>query len=349
MLPRTLDFSTTQTVEVEFTVEQILGVCDFFQSIYIENTSNVNQLVLTFPQSGYSIVVAPGQQGIWPLLVPKNVALRFSASTSTANARIPFIMLNLPYQQIGRLGIAYSPEALAIFAAMTTPPSDARKIIINTLVNLLISSGLWSLFDILYLLAAADSQASLINWKNPGAFTAIVVNTVTFVADRGHTSNGTNGRLRTQFIPSVNGVNYQQNNASLWSWSLTDSAAAGADMGNLTTPRCFFLPRTGGNFQLDVNGSASVTTPNLSTLGLNGASRAVNTHVRAWRNGVQIGADLASASTGLPAQEQWICGGNSFQFSTHQMAMAGWAADLGGLEPTLYSGLLAYMMAVGAA
>ncbi|HXC20220.1 MAG TPA: hypothetical protein VNV13_01980, partial [Steroidobacteraceae bacterium] len=70
-------------------------------------------------------------------------------------------------------GCGYLTQSCAIFAAFTTPPTTSRKVIINTLVNALLngSTDTWDKMDVLYVMAAADSQAASINWKNPGTTT----------------------------------------------------------------------------------------------------------------------------------------------------------------------------------
>lgn len=78
----------------------------------------------------------------------------------------------------------YRPEARAVFAAMTTPPSAARRKLIDTLVRSLVSLGVWGQLDGFAESAADDAQASLLNWRDPThSFTA--VNSPTFVANKG--------------------------------------------------------------------------------------------------------------------------------------------------------------------
>jgi hypothetical protein len=244
----------------------------------------------------------------------------------------------------------YYTSSQAIFTAFTTPPVTARKTIINACVGSLKTAGIWQKLDVLYLMAAADSQAACINWVAPANFTALQVNSPTFVADRGFTGNGTSSRLRTQYTPSVNGVQTTLNSASVWVWSLTDSQGS-ADVGNLTAPRTEITPRNGANqMTITVNDAAAVSaTANASSIGFFGAQRPDASTRRAWKNGVQLGSDFAVASTALASQEQWVGGGNSSNFSTHQMAAAAWGDSLTGLENSFYSTLLTYMQAVGAA
>src|SRR3990167_508614 len=106
----------------------------------------------------------------------------------------------------GAGGAAYDAASQLIFDSFTTPPSTQRKTDIDTLVRALKADGIWSLLDVLYVTAAADNQAAGINWKSPGTFTAIVLGTPAFVADRGYTGSASNA-LNTNYIPASDGVN----------------------------------------------------------------------------------------------------------------------------------------------
>ena len=50
------------------------------------------------------------------------------------------------------------------------------------LIVALVAGGVWTLTDALWVMAAHDEQAGTINWKLPGTFTAITVNSPTFVS-----------------------------------------------------------------------------------------------------------------------------------------------------------------------
>jgi hypothetical protein len=234
---------------------------------------------------------------------------------------------------------------------MSTAPTQARKRLINQTVVSLKSSGIWSLLDILYVIAAETAQAGRINWKNPGTFDALAVNSPTFVTDRGYTGDGSTSRLRTQFVPSVNGVNYKLNDASCWIWCLTEAAANPSDIGSVGSGgNIDVLTRNaGGTLVGYCNDGTGTNTSVASSVGLSGVSRVSSTVKRLWRNGVQQGSDASVASTSLTSLEQWICGANSSQFSAKQIAFAAWGASLTGKEAALYSAVRPYMQAIGAA
>lgn len=241
-------------------------------------------------------------------------------------------------------------EAATVAAAMSTPPTDARKAAIDALVGTLKTAGVWTALDILYVLAAADSQAALLNWKNPATFTAVPVNSPTFVADRGFTGDGAASRVRTGFTPSTNGVNFTQNNGSIWAWSRTAGQDGANEAGSLATPRTALAFRNFSNLMVGrVNGDGTFTAASTDGSGFFGATRAVSTTIKLWRNGAQLGTDQASTSGGLNAAEQWLCGASSTSFSTRQISAGAWGAALTGLESAFYNAMLAYMQNVGAA
>lgn len=232
------------------------------------------------------------------------------------------------------------------------PATDARKAQINVLVKGLQSAGIWDLLDVMWVLAAHSPQASLLNWKSPGTFTPSVVNSPVWQANRGYTGNGTSSRLATGWIPSTNGVNFALNNASVWSWALTDIAAAAFDIGITSDSN---VNRAGINSrnatsQLSgfLNSSSNVSPVVPSSIGLSGLTRASASTITVWKNGVTVVAN-SIASTGLPTIESWICAQNSGSFSARQIAFGAYGASLAGRELAFYNLVLSYLQAVGAA
>lgn len=71
-----------------------------------------------------------------------------------------------PAKIIAMMHGSYSPEAVALFARMTTQPSVSRKRLIDLTIRYLITNAVWSDLDALYLFAAHDSQAGALNWKS---------------------------------------------------------------------------------------------------------------------------------------------------------------------------------------
>lgn len=96
----------------------------------------------------------------------------------------------------GRARSGDLPETIRFCAAMTTPPNSARRSRINTLIGTLITEGIWQKLGALFVFESHDQQSALLEWKLP-THTATAVNSPTFVADTGFSSNGTTSYIDT--------------------------------------------------------------------------------------------------------------------------------------------------------
>jgi hypothetical protein len=257
-------------------------------------------------------------------------------------------------RRVALLGrVRYDPAAQAIFNAFTTPPTAARKAIINNCVLALKAAGIWSLFDLLYFTAAADSQAARINWVNPGTFTLSAVNSPAFVADRGFTGDGASSYLDPGFTPSTNAVQWTLNSAHISGWSLT-SIGAGSNAQRLvgnsatTTARSALIPWNATNqvaaLLNDLSGS---TISNSTSLGDFIANRSAVSSRQIYLNGASLGSD-ATASVALPPNALYF-GRDTVNFASLQMAALSVGASLSsGQVASFYAARQSYLHAVGA-
>lgn len=108
----------------------------------------------------------------------------------------------------------YESESQAIFDEMTTEPDSLHKDYINTLVKGLKDDGLWTKADKILCKAVHTNAAgeALINWKNPGTKNA-TNSGMTFTQYEGFHGNGSTQFIDSDFTPSVDGSQYQQNSA----------------------------------------------------------------------------------------------------------------------------------------
>lgn len=244
----------------------------------------------------------------------------------------------------GLIAPGFSPFSLAIFAAFTTPPTSARNVVIDNFVKALVAGGVWDLLDGLYVFAAADSQAALINWKNPGTFDATAVNAPTFVADRGYTGNGTTQSIDSGFNPSTApSPHFVQNSAGMFSRIRT--AGTGGVFG--TGPSTLFDP----SFPLlRMNNSIGAFGPaGMNVAAFWSGDRSDSTNVAVYKNGTSFASTAADTSTGVDnALAHALRGGTLF--GTHQLSSFGFGAHLDATKQSaLAAAELAYMQAVGAA
>ncbi|WP_323012908.1 hypothetical protein [Devosia sp.] len=245
-------------------------------------------------------------------------------------------------------GASYDPDAEALFARFTTPPTQGRKGLINTLIVALKGAGVWSKLDVLWL-AGADAQATRRNWiadqYNLGAVSSPV-----FTIDRGYQGDGSAGYLSTSFNPSTAvSAKFTRNSASIFLWSRTDVDNQQA-MGNGNT---VLVPRSSVDATCRVNnaGTATASTGGQSrdALGYFSAIRSGASNERLRRGGVTIATRSDAASSAPDNSELTFLRRNTF-YSTLQLAAGGFGAALTDAEDgALCAAITDYLQAIGAA
>lgn len=242
-------------------------------------------------------------------------------------------------------------EADTYAAAMSVPPDDTRKALIDTFIGALKAASVYSTLDHLYILAAHDSQAAGLNVVSPATHTLTPVSSPTFVADRGYTGNGTSSYLSVgrnwSALPS-----FTQDEGSFGVWSTSTTAAAAATEGIIgadgqSTER--LVPRDNSNLtQVRVSAIASASQASSDGSGHTGANRVVSNFINIAKNGV-YSADISSGSTAKPTADVTLLKSN-VNFSSKNIAAAHIGSSLSsGQWTALYDALLAYMQGVGAA
>lgn len=256
---------------------------------------------------------------------------------------------------VGKWGAGYDPDALALFARFTTPATDARKALINTLILALKAAGVWTKLDVLHVYAAHDAQAARQNWKGNFA-NATAVGGPTFTTDRGYAGNGSSSYLNLNFNPGDGGTyKFLRDDAAYGVWNRTASPSGGSFGFARNASLEGNAPLMSTGFRPRVNQSAIGTT--LTTTGVVGhfvGRRNSNVQTEGFENGVSVGTNSAVASTAIPS-ETWaldaiIQAGSPVAYSDHQMS----AFHAGGLLTSqevadTRAALLAYMQTVGAA
>ena len=246
-------------------------------------------------------------------------------------------------------------ETSALIGAMTAKPSLARQALIDQTIRSLKASGVWAKLDAIHFIAAHTSQAGYLNWKNPATIT-ITESAAggTFTADRGYLSDGT-AYLNTNYNPTSVGGNFTQNSASYGAWSRTDAQSNLVQVGANPEAevRLIFRRTTSTEDAMsarinDANNDQSTATIPAST-GLLAAGRPNASTKRFYRNGAQVGADVARASTAL-FNDNILLGNNNGTISAYQFAMCFAGGSLTSVEhAALYAATLAYMQGVGEA
>jgi len=251
---------------------------------------------------------------------------------------------------------SFDTDAQAIFAAFTTPPDGARKTLINDYVLALKVASVWDSLLGLYVFAAADSPAALINWKSPGTFNATLTNSPTFTQDRGFTGNGTSAYIDTNFTPSTDGGAVYTQNSAHWSARNVNDLSDSTNnrlIGKLTdaTGRVVLILRDGtGNVTDIVNGNGALQTAGTDTSDHFVVNRSGVNDVQHYKAGASIGSSNANGSTALsPHHIVFLADPRVSIFSACQIASGSFGGSLDGTKAAaLAAADLAYMQEVGA-
>jgi len=246
-------------------------------------------------------------------------------------------------------GVAYDPDAAAYFAAMSIQPDATRKGLINDYIVGLKADGVWSLLDLVYILASHDEQAARLNAKVPASNTITVAGTVTFTTDRGYTGNGTNGYLETGRALNAGG-NYAQNSASTFSW-INSSTGTTQSLGTwYSGSRVSSLPDVAAGFTGRVNQTSDSTFGNpANRLGSRCISRTGATTTNGQVNGVASGSTSTVASTSLNSTALTLLGDAANFNGLDRLALAALGGGLTGTQMTaLHDRSSTFLTAIGA-
>jgi hypothetical protein len=226
-----------------------------------------------------------------------------------------------------------------------TLPSCDQRIKQNQLVLDLKAAGIWDELDLLYVFATdGDENYACINWKDPGNFTCLRVNSPAHIENIGVQGNGTTSYLNTQWVAGINAVNFQLNDGGAFCYVNNEVAAAnrfqfGADNAS-SDQTSFSAKNTGSVHRYGINSSNVTVGSSVSSIGFFHIRRTASNDLRLFKDGSQVGATSTQVSTNLtPSQPMAICAFNANGgiggHSTAQIGVFGIGASLSGMEPTL--------------
>ena len=208
-------------------------------------------------------------------------------------------------------GTSYEAEATALFARFSSDPGTTRKNAINTCIASLKSAGVWSKLDALWVFAAHDSQASLLNWVSTSHAMGLD-GSPTFTADAGYSCTGGGNFLRTTSNVDTFTL-FAQNSAHLSMW-VTNNVVGACAIRYDTVAGSNIYPRYHGNAAyLRVNDSPETSSIAASTdsSGFWLGNRSSSTAREAYKNGSSIGTYGSVSSVAPPAERMLITGESS--------------------------------------
>lgn len=242
---------------------------------------------------------------------------------------------------------AFEAETAALVTRFTTPPDDARKLLINDLIVSLKYYGIWKKLDCLYLLAAADAQTAQRNWIQD-LFNLVPTNAPAFTADRGYLGNGTTSYLETGFNPTTAvAPKYSLNNSMFGFWSRT-ATAGNRDMGAATGGLAYISARTitTNLFTARNNRAVDASGANADGTGHYQSNRESAAAAQLYKNNVL--ANTNSTATAIPNSNFRILAGDT-TFGLKQISAAYIGKSLTTAERVKFQAVMnVYLAAVGA-
>lgn len=243
------------------------------------------------------------------------------------------------------------PEAAAFIARLPTPPSNARKIVINNLFKALVVAGVLPKLDMLQIYAADVQANALLNWIS-SSYNGTLTDSPTFTADRGFTFNGTTQYLDTGYNPST-GPKWGQNDHTFGRWMRSGSAGNVADLGvNDGSGRTATIASNASGVAYTVGDSSVSSTQATSPIGNIAAARSAAGSFDIYKAGASVANIAGASNTG--ANLNFYVGalnlsGAAASFSPNQYSAAYAGQALNSTEmAALHNALQAYMTAVGA-
>ena len=244
----------------------------------------------------------------------------------------------------------YCAQATAFFQRLATQPSAPRKVLYNTMIASLVSAGVWSKLDTLYMFAAADQATALTNLVS-ASFGATAVGAPAFTTDQGFT--GATGKyVDSNYNPSTAAGQYQQNSASAFAWGSSVAANDGATLGNAVNsaedPAEIYPRFTDNSAYTTLNDNIDApTTGQTDGSGLRAVSRTASTGYAFYKNSAVLIANITAASAAPSNKKIAFLVGQSTHSYTGNVYCGGFGGGLSSSDVgALYGALDAYLQAV---
>jgi hypothetical protein len=245
--------------------------------------------------------------------------------------------------------IAESPQALAFLARQVVPASPARRALIISTFNALLTTGLFGDLDVLQIRAAEDAQSACLNWV-ANQYNASPIASPAFTADRGFVGDGSNSYVDTGFNPATAvSPKFTQDSASYGLWNLTNQTSSSPQGQFNVTGTTLNVRNASDQVVGRINEATNTTyaTGMTDARGLVSINRSGPSSTQGFKSGLLVGSGVGASSPVLNADftDGWAVTFNTYQFAAVFIGRS-LSADK---QAALYTILANYMAAVGAA
>lgn len=236
---------------------------------------------------------------------------------------------------------------------------------VNQLVTTLKNASLWNSVDDVWLFASGNTAQALTSLK--GLRLATTVNSPTFTAKQGYTTNGTSSYIDTGFKFSTMASNFSLSgsSAAIATYDVVNVNTNTYSTGTRDLSSSSFIgiyPRTGGSNYRCAVGSTDTNPENfvaaggtIDSRGYTVCAKTAGPTFTVWKNGVAIGTYTPTTVNNTPAASNLYVGAEDSNgtAANFRAGTVGWldirAALSSGNELIYYNAVQAYMRAQGAA
>ncbi len=242
----------------------------------------------------------------------------------------------------------------AAFLARTSGLDATHTNAYTALIDGLVSDGVWTLLDALYVFATQDSTTAGLNLVST-SFPITVNGSPTFTADAGYKmATAATDYLGTAFNPTVGTPNYSQDSAHMSVWNLVNNSSDQSILGNGAAGTAgesnFFAKFTDTNLYSRLNDNSgssgvAVADPRGHLLG----NRSDSSNIQQYRNASSIATPSATSHAPTNAEcTIFRVAPSVLSNVTHQLAAVSIGGSLSSTPVTnFYNRLRTYMTAVG--
>ena len=223
-----------------------------------------------------------------------------------------------------------------------TLPSSGQQTLQNQLVVDLKDGGIWSKLDTFAVFATdGDSDFALIDWIRLTQNTA--VNSPTFTADEGFTGNGTSSYIDLNYNPTIDAVNYSQDDASSMVYVYNIAGGSATKGYTIADPSIILQAANSGVQRL--NSSGNFGTPvDFSVVGMHLMNRVASTELYAFNGTTEYSSSasslpLVNATIGVLQRNGALYGGSTISFELN-------GSNLRNEQNDLNTALNTYMLSI---
>ncbi len=249
---------------------------------------------------------------------------------------------------------SFDPDYQAILTYATTQgytlPSASGQTLQNALVVSLKNTTIWNDLDVLYITATdGDKNFSEINWINPGTHerTDVGVNPSIFTINQGIKNGSANitDYVDTNYNPFTQGVNYTQNDASIFAWTFSDLGSGfGTISGRASDAFNRWQNRNVNGHRINCNTALPVTFNNSGT-GFKMIQRTSSTDTNLFNNS-STPTNFSITSTGIMNSNVSLFRSGNNNGDGLTLSVWGIGASLTGKETDLLNSLSSYMTSI---